>query len=353
MQNISEPSLFGQKNSNRDYSNPKSWGKNLFNSSFPASLVAYMSSKGIEPVYIKTDKKGEVIRSYISGELLFGLHPLSDELRYEFESSFLPYENFFIGKKWSERTDLVLINRSNSKPIRGLEVKLTALPDSKTKDKPEDQRSCELVFRSSTICYIACSICSVYNTDRKRHKLLEILSKVPNIENWKEEKSVLPLYPAIRDAILMVMQDMCKSQTPLVLQSVWKTDPQINSLTDDCLDVFVWSNTALIKVLMQSSPTKRKTKSAEPIYSVSRVNRSVIWLYRMVFDYAIHKEFNYGLISKELAYSAQTDKAFSIAGTSTYKFLHCDELTHPRIHKNEIKNIILGGGQAFLKPERR
>lgn len=28
-------------------------------------------------------------------------------------------------------------------------------------------------------------------------------------------------------------------------------------------------------------------------------------------------------------------------------------LTHPRIKKSEIKNIILGGGQNLLSPERR
>lgn len=31
----------------------------------------------------------------------------------------------------------------------------------------------------------------------------------------------------------------------------------------------------------------------------------------------------------------------------------CAELKHPRIKKNEIKNIVLGGGQNFLSPERR
>lgn len=29
------------------------------------------------------------------------------------------------------------------------------------------------------------------------------------------------------------------------------------------------------------------------------------------------------------------------------------QLLHPRIGKNEIKNIILGGGQNLLSPERR
>ena len=56
------PGLFGQKYSSRDYRYEESWGKNQFNSSFPASLVAYMYSKGIKPVYIKTDDNNKIIR---------------------------------------------------------------------------------------------------------------------------------------------------------------------------------------------------------------------------------------------------------------------------------------------------
>lgn len=44
-----DPGLFGQKYSSRDYRYEDSWGKNQFNSSFPASLVAYMSSKNMSP----------------------------------------------------------------------------------------------------------------------------------------------------------------------------------------------------------------------------------------------------------------------------------------------------------------
>jgi hypothetical protein len=33
--------------------------------------------------------------------------------------------------------------------------------------------------------------------------------------------------------------------------------------------------------------------------------------------------------------------------------MRCDALNSPRIHKNEIQNIILGGGQNLLSPERR
>ena len=60
-----QPGLFGQKHSSRDYTDPDCWGKNQFNSSFPASLVAYMYSKGIEPVYICTDKNNNIKHKYI------------------------------------------------------------------------------------------------------------------------------------------------------------------------------------------------------------------------------------------------------------------------------------------------
>ena len=33
--------------------------------------------------------------------------------------------------------------------------------------------------------------------------------------------------------------------------------------------------------------------------------------------------------------------------------MRCKELTTPRITKTQIKNIILGGGQNLLSPERR
>jgi len=37
----------------------------------------------------------------------------------------------------------------------------------------------------------------------------------------------------------------------------------------------------------------------------------------------------------------------------THPYMDCDELHNPRITKEEIKNIILGGGQNLLSPERR
>ena len=49
----------------------------------------------------------------------------------------------------------------------------------------------------------------------------------------------------------------------------------------------------------------------------------------------------------------QTDKEFAISGVKTYQYMSCERLVKPVMKKSDIKNIILGGGQKFLSPERR
>lgn len=79
-----KPSLFGQKHTSRDYTKASAWGKNMFNSSFPASLIAYMYSKDISPVYIKIDEENRLRHDYLSGAQLYGIDPLSDDTYYHF-----------------------------------------------------------------------------------------------------------------------------------------------------------------------------------------------------------------------------------------------------------------------------
>mgnify|MGYP002852003544 CR=1 FL=1 len=127
-----EPALFGQKYSSRDYTNPDSWGKNQFNSSFPASLVAYMSSQNVDLIYIKTTLHNKIVHKYISGEDLFDT----------------------------------------------------------TKSCPESEWGTEIVMRPPTICFLACSICSHYNTLRGKERLRQFLRQVPQINHWEEQEEV-------------------------------------------------------------------------------------------------------------------------------------------------------------------
>lgn len=339
-----DPGLFGQKYSSRDYRYEDSWGKNQFNSSFPASLVAYMGSKGIDPIFICTNKNNEVVHKHISSSKLLGIDPLSDEAYYDYEAGYYPYEQYYTASK-KEKIDLVMINRTTQSPVSGLEVKLTTLPDNTTKDLPDADYGSEIVVRSPTILFVACSICACYDSPRGKNKLHDILNTIgQEIKDWSEIRQVVPHYNKIKEAILAVSSDLANKQVPLIMQPIWKTDRKLTDLEENCLDVFVWSNLSVIQMAL------RETSSDDDI---SRNQRTIIWLYKMLWDFTQFGKFNYTDIVNSLSYKYKTDKAFAISGKLTNLFLKCSELEKPRISKFEIKNIILGDGQKLLRPERR
>ena len=343
-----KPSLFGQKHSNRDYSNPYCWGKNQFNSSFPASLVAYMHSQGIKPIYLKIDNNYNVCHSKIAVNTLLKIDPLSDDAFYNFEAGFAQYEKYYYidpEETKKEHIDLVMVNRRTNKSVSGLEIKLTALPDNTTINLDEDHFGCEIVVRPPTLCYLACGICDAYVSSTEKERLRMFLNTVPKIYHWNEPAEVKPHYNKIKDAIINIAKDMATKQTPLIIQPIWKMKE--NHLADDCLDVFVWSNLSILQ--MCTMPTTAHSREHE----ITRLERAIIWVYLMLRDFVDYGQFDYKRIIKDNSYGNANDKAFSISGLKSHRIMKCKELAHPRIGKNEIKHIILGGGQNLLSPERR
>ena len=303
-----------------------------------------MGSKNIDPVFICTNKNNEITHKYISPAKLLGIDPLSDEAYYDYEAGYYPYEQYYTASK-KEKIDLVMINRVTQSPASGLEVKLTTLPDNTTKDLPDSEYGSEIVVRSPTILFVACSICSCYDTPKGKNKLHEILNTIgQEIKDWSEIRQIAPHYPVIKDAILAVSKDLVNKQVPLIIQPIWKTSRNLTDLEENCLDVFVWSNLSVIQMALREST---------PDNDISRNQRTIIWLYKMLWDFTQFGKFNYTDIVNSLSYKYKTDKAFAISGKLTNPFLRCKELEKPRVSKFEIKNIILGNGQKLLRPERR
>lgn len=337
------PGLFGQKHSSRNYSLEESWGKNQFNSSFPASMVAYMSYKDLMPVYLYTGKDNSLQHGHISGRDIFGIDPMSDDAYYNFEAGYAPYERFYSSER--EKIDLVMMNNSTNEIYNGLEVKLTALPDNTTRNKCEVDWGTEIVVRPPTICFLACSICAHYSSPAMKDHLREMLG-VPKIDHWEEAREVLPHYNEILSSILAVSSDMSNDQSPLIIQPIWKTEGNKMRLKDDCLDVFVWSNLSVIQMCCIEDSTT--------IGHINRFQRTIIWIYKMLLEYVTYNSFDYKRIIRLLSYNLANDKAFSLPGNKSHFLLSGNpELIKPRISKYEIKNIILGGGQNLLSPERR
>jgi type II restriction enzyme len=73
----------------------------------------------------------------------------------------------------------------------------------------------------------------------------------------------------------------------------------------------------------------------------------------MLNDFCLNGKFDHEEIIDNLAYNTKNDKAFASSGNVTNSYMSCKRLETPVISKAEIKNIILGGGQNLLSPERR
>ncbi|MDA8694146.1 HindVP family restriction endonuclease [Pseudomonadales bacterium] len=332
------PKLFGLNKTNRDFSKRTSWGKNQFNSSFPASLCCYLASKDIDANYLAI-KGGKYTPTTIGIDEVFGLSSKSSDLYFAFESQHSPYQKYVIGTL--PRTDVVIQKESTGECVSGLEIKLTALPDNTTCELNDISYGSEIVVRPDTIVYLACAL--ILSADNK----LKLHFKDIKINDWSDANEVLPKIKHIVDTIEKISLISERKQIPFLLQPVWKTTGKSPSLADKCLDIFVWSDAGFANFI---SKIANESPDAN---NITRQTRTAIWLYKMLDDYCTNGKFDHEEIIDSLSYNTKNDKAFASAGNVTNHYMSCKRLENPVISKSEIKNIILGGGQNLLSPERR
>lgn len=333
-----QPSLFGLNKTNRDFTQKETWGKNQFNSSFPAALCCFLASKNIQANYLSISN-GKLNTNFISIKDVFRIDPDDKDTYFAFESQHTPYQKFVVGIL--PRTDLVIQKESTGECLSGLEVKLTALPDNTTCDFDEWLYGSEIVVRPDTIVYLACSIASGLS-----EQLCDILPII-KIKDWTEANLVLEKIDLIVNAIELLSIALEENQNAFLLQPIWKTIGKSPELTENCLDIFVWSDAGFSNFISRIA----NKKTGAP--SITRQTRTAIWLYKMLSDIKENKKFNHQKIIDSLSYNTKNDKAFASAGNITNKYMSCERLIKPIIKKSEIKEIILGGGQNLLSPERR
>jgi type II restriction enzyme len=341
LQNL-KPALFGLNQSNRDFSKKDSWGKNQFNSSFPASLCAYFYHKGLSANYL-TVSNGTFTNMPITINQLFNTQAdISTDIFYAFESIHAPYTKYMKGRL--PRTDLV-INDMNGVCLRGLEVKLTALPDQTTYEKNEAYYGTEIVVRPDTIVYLACSL--IENMERTNFDISQLYDL--SLHDLDEPQEAIDLSLKTLSMLQLIVNQLSyiNCSSPLLVQPIWKTKGKQPTLADNCLDVFVWSDIGFTQFICDIAAPVLKSGR------MTRQYRTAVWLYKMIVDYFKDGSFDHDYIIDRLSYNAKNDKAFSSSGAITNKYMRGSNLTLPRIQKSEIKNIILNDGQLLLSPERR
>lgn len=335
---VDEPRLFGLTKTNRDFTKKEAWGKNQFNSSFPASLCCYLASKGIDANYLAIEN-GELLPTTVSIEKVLGISVDNPDLYFAFEAQHTPFQKYVIGTL--PRTDIVIQKESTGECLSGLEVKLTALPDNTTCNLTNNLYGSEIVVRPDTIVYLACSLILSLGD-----QIGECLSNI-SIADWTDAKDVLSNINTIITAIHDISVYAETGQSPFLLQPVWKTIGKSPTLAGQCLDVFVWSDAGFANFISKIANNNSNANS------ITRQTRTAIWLYKMLSDYQNNRRFDHVQIIDSLSFNTKNDKAFASAGNITNSYMSSERLENPIISKDEIKNIILGGGQNLLSPERR
>ena len=335
--------LFGIEHSNR--SADDHWGKNCFNSSFPAATANYMMENNIPAIYIsleEVDGKLKVVTTKIPIEEVFnckGLH--ANELYFSFESIFEPYQKYSFDT--IDGIDLVVKDLKGNY-LSPLEVKLTVLPDNTTYKKSEDKWGSEMVVRSATTSY-----CALGMYDAIKNKALEVReifeSACASIQGWDNDYEMTHKIPLLSESIDEFQRQFYTFQKPLLMQTLWKTQGKSPLLAENAFDIVIWSDYAFSRLFIDSSYVVTNT--------MSRPMRATARLARCLWELSKSGKIRVVDIYRQMAFGNQTDKEFSIPGNKWRNYVETARTANPILKKDMVNKIIENGYIEKLSPERR
>lgn len=321
------------------------WGKNCFNSSFPAALASYMRSSSIPAVYIELTSDGTDLKTSsteVSIDDVFNSHGLApNELFFAFESSFAPYQQYSFDS--IDNIDLVVKNTVGDF-LAPLEVKLTVLPTSNTCQLPEDRWGCELVVRSATTSY--CALGMFDSVKHEKDHIREIFEdSCASIGSWTNDYEMANKTTALAQCINSFQHKYLDRQKPLLMQTIWKTKGQSPELADQAFDIIVWSDYAFTRLFVDSS--------LEAASSMTRPMRASARLARCLWELSKSGKIRLIDIYREMAFGNQTDKEFAIQGPKWRHYVSTDRVRSPILHKDRVFEVINPDFISELRPERR
>lgn len=335
--------LYGIEHSNRTTDNH--WGKNCFNSSFPASMASYMMEHNIPAVYINlVEDAGDlkVVATEIPIRTVFNCgNRKASELEFSFETIYEAYQRYSFDV--IDGIDLV-IKDLNGTFLAPLEVKLTVLPDSTTYQKSEERWGSEIVVRSATTSYCALGMYDAVRDEAR--EVREIFEEAcASIQMWDNDFEMTHKIPSLCTCIDNFQHKYYKRQKPLLMQTLWKTQGKSPILADNAFDVIVWSDYAFSRLFIDSS--------YDIAITMSRPMRASARLARCLWELSKSGKIRVVDIYRQMAFGNQTDKEFSIPGSKWRQYVNTPRTVTPILSKEVISEIIEDGYIERLSPERR
>lgn len=335
--------LFGIEHSNRRAEDH--WGKNCFNSSFPAATANYMMAHDIPAVYInliEVDGRLRVTASEIPIRQVFCCGEReSASLYFAFETVFSPYQEYSFDA--IDGIDLV-IKGTDGSFLSPLEVKLTVIPDNTTYKKPEAQWGSEMVIRAATTQYCALGMFDAVHDDaREVRSIFE--DACSSIQSWDNDFEMTHKTKQLSDSIDVFQHRYYARQKPLLMQTIWKTQGKSPLLADNAFDIIVWSDYAFSRLFIDASYEQANT--------MSRPMRASARLARCLWELSKSGKIRVTDIYRQMAFGNQTDKEFAIPGSKWKSYVTSQRTESPILQREVVNDIIEEGYIENLSPERR
>jgi len=218
------------------------------------------------------------------------------------------------------------------------------LPDDGTSKLEESLWGSELVIRPATTKYAALGM--FQSIQDRIEDVREIFEPVcADIQHWSNKHEIANKTPALVDALNVFEKKFIKFQKPLLIQPIWKTKGKSPVLDDNAVDVFVWSDFALSRLFIESA-------QGNPL-NIYRATRSTARLARILYEISTQRKTNIYQIYTEMAFEHQADKEFAVSDRITHNYMKSPRRLKPIMKKTVLSDIILGGGEKLLSPERR
>lgn len=343
---MNEPKLYGLVNSNR--LGDDLWGKNQFNSTFPAAICCYMRDQSIKPVYvaINNDFTHRTTDTEINISDVFGTTSTGTDIRFEFESAFQPFQQFTFDDDGPGAIDLVIATDSRNQ-LKPLEIKLTVLPDNSTASLRPELWSCELVVRPITSAYATIQICSNVIEKGLSSTVRSIVEPTASaVQDWNNQTEIQTVADDIVNSLIRVAKQCTDLQHPFLVQPIWKTLGKSPQLATQSFDVFVWSDLAIWKLFIEAAQKRTGNRITQALRECTRT-------IRCIYELVSIGKIRYSSVYQGMSLGNQTSKAFALSGRATLLYMKHSRLLSPVLGRNILPEIILNSGEDRLSPERR
>jgi hypothetical protein len=186
----------------------------------------------------------------------------------------------------------------------------------------------------------------VQSIKNRLEEVREIFEPVcADIQHWSNKHEIADKTPFLVEALNYFEKKFIKFQKPILLQPIWKTKGKSFILDDNAFDIFIWSDFALSRLFIESA-------QGNPT-NISRSTRSTARLARILHEISTQRKTNISQIYTEMDFGRQTDKEFAMSGKITRNYMKSPRRLKPALKKDILSDIILGGGEKLLSPERR